>query len=126
MFNKKEKELLNKLEVQVKRSCTDIDGIWHSIKALEDQLAAKLIPISKLDMDTFPKHMAETKKFKDLIVKTDCPACGHKTLLLDMFTSTPIGWEAMIHCENCVFKGRINSDGFTLEDMHGLGRAKAK
>lgn len=125
MFNRELKERLKKAEAEIEALKLSM-GFKVSMQELKKEIDAKLIPISKLDLDTFPKHMTETKKFKDLIVKTDCPACGHKKLLLDMFTRTPIGWEAMIHCENCIFKGRINSDGFTLEDMHGLGRAKTK
>ena len=119
MFDRKMKKRLKKAEAE-------IEGLHLTLEIFNKKLESKLRPTAKLDLDAFPDNMAETKKFKDIVVKSNCPACGHKKLLLDAFTRTPIGYEAQVHCENCDFTGRINSDGFHLEGMHGLGRAKAK
>lgn len=130
MFSKEEKKRVKRVEAEIENLKLTIQS-KVSMEQVKDELAKEAYKAitekpAKLDLNMLPEKIQEAKAFKDLVTKMGCPACGHEKLLLDLLTQTPDGWQGTLHCENCIFKGTINSDGFHFEDMHGRGRTKSE
>jgi hypothetical protein len=70
--------------------------------------------------------LAEVKQFKDLMAKQPCTACGQNGLVLGSFKRSPLGWEAEVSCDNCYFRGVVNSEGFDFKRINSKGQAVDK
>jgi hypothetical protein len=76
--------------------------------------------------ETLLATLEEAQKFKELVGKQPCMACGQNGLKLDKFERNVKGWEAEVSCghENCNFHGFINIEGFTFDRMSSKGKAR--
>lgn len=72
---------------------------------------------------TFTATLTEIDSFKQLVKQSPCPACGQHTVKVVMFGRGPDGWEASVHCRNCLMKGIVNSTGFKFENLEKDGKA---
>lgn len=73
---------------------------------------------------TFTDSVDETKRFRELVESTDCPACKAKVALeLVKFERGPKGWEADVTCSNCTFKGVISQLSTVMLDVNSKGQA---
>lgn len=72
---------------------------------------------------TFNEATDETKRFRELVESTKCPACQNKTLELAKFERGPKGWETDIKCENCDFNGVVSGLSTVLFNVNSKGKA---
>jgi hypothetical protein len=70
------------------------------------------------------ESLTEVTNFKILLAKQPCVACGQNGLQLDHFSRCPIGWQADVHCDNCNFRGVVNSEGFDFKEVSSKGKAR--
>jgi hypothetical protein len=68
--------------------------------------------------------LKEVTQFKYLLGHQACVACGQNGLKLDHFVRNPKGWDAEVHCDNCNFRGVINSEGFDFKEVSSKGKAR--
>lgn len=74
--------------------------------------------------EIFTETIRETEQFKQLVSKTKCSACGQTSLKLAVFEHGVLGWEIQVSCENCNFKGVVNSQGHKLERIDSKGKGR--
>ena len=74
--------------------------------------------------ETLVATLKEAQKFKELVGKQPCTACGHNGLVLEKFVRNPKGWDAEVSCGNCTFHGVINSEGFDFKQISSKGKAR--
>ena len=74
--------------------------------------------------ETLLKTLEEAQKFKELVGKQPCMACGQNGLVLEKFVRNPKGWDAEVSCGNCTFHGVINSEGFDFKQISSKGKAR--
>ncbi len=72
----------------------------------------------------FTANIASAKTMRTLIEQTLCPACNQQTLTLSRYTTGEKGWEADVKCDNCNFKGTVNSTGFQFSRIDSKGKAR--
>lgn len=74
--------------------------------------------------EVFKEDVVTISVFKAFVSKMPCVACTHETLTLQNFNKGPRGWEAIVECSNCNFKGVFNSTGFDVKSINSKGKAR--
>lgn len=73
---------------------------------------------------TFLGSLEETIEFQNTVKELKCLACKQTTLEIADYSRSLKGWEANVQCTNCNFRGRVNNEGFILEQLNSKGKAR--
>jgi hypothetical protein len=76
--------------------------------------------------DSFVDSVFTAKSMRMVVEGNACPACKQQTLVLGQYVTGPAGWEASVHCSNCLFKGVVNNLGFQFLNVDSKGKAREK
>jgi len=81
-------------------------------------ISARIQAWKRRDVElSFADDIDDIEMFKAALKDTKCPGCTQTSLDFDSFTVGATGWEASIHCSNCMFQGIFNSSGFNVSSL---------